>query len=215
MGAPPPNGEAALPHSPVTRRSARRSRLVRRPELLGVVVRRERRNRVRKRDPAQLRSCVDVDVGSDARRIVERSAPNEPDARSRVLAVDRDLTRRAPEDSLLLARAARHVHRQRVTREQLDSVGLDQQVDHESASGLPLAVQAVAAMREERIGCKAVANRPARAATLTKITHELLLEDKALEPAQYPWLPLALHRLAVHQCSSRQDHNHVLRYWSW
>ena len=41
-------------------------------------------------------------------------------------------------------------------------------------------------MREERIGCEAIANRAARAATLTKITHELLLEDKALEPAQSP-----------------------------
>ena len=105
-----------------------------------------------------------------------------------VPAVDRYLTRRAPEYSLLLACAARHVHGLWITREQLDPVGLDQQVDHERASGLPLAVQAVAAMGEERIGREPVANRAAGAATLTKITHELLLEAGVVSPAEYPCL---------------------------
>src|SRR5205807_76127 len=71
---------------------------------------------------------------------------------------------------------ARRVDRLRRVREQLHTVGLDQQVDDECASGLSLAVQAVTAMREERIGRKPVANRSAGAATLTWDAHELLVE---------------------------------------
>src|SRR5207249_1682698 len=68
-----------------------------------------------------------------------------------------------------------NVDRLRIVREQLHSVGLDQQVDHEGASGLPLAVQAMTAMREEWIGRQPVANRSTRATTLTCDAHELLL----------------------------------------
>jgi hypothetical protein len=82
---------------------------------------------------------------------------------------------------LLAAVVARHVNRLRDAREQLDTVSLDQQVDDEGASGLPLAVQAMTAMREERIGRKPVANRSAGATTLTGDAHDLLLEDKAME----------------------------------
>src|SRR5437762_1777469 len=65
--------------------------------------------------------------------------------------------------------------------EQFYPVGLDQQVDDERASGLPLAVKAVTTVREERIGCQPVANRSAGAATLTRNAHDLLLEDRATE----------------------------------
>src|SRR5205809_2235807 len=65
--------------------------------------------------------------------------------------------------------------------EQFYPVGLDQQVDDERASGLPLAVQAVTTVREERIGCQPVANRSAGAATLTRHAQDLLLEDGATE----------------------------------
>src|SRR6266498_3357678 len=68
----------------------------------------------------------------------------------------------------------------------VSTVGFDQQVDDESATGLPLAVQAVTAMCEERIGRKPVANRSAGAATLTWDAHDLLLEDSATESGQYP-----------------------------
>src|SRR4029079_15441174 len=57
---------------------------------------------------------------------------------------------------------ARHVDRLRVAGEELDPVGLDQQVDDEGAAGLALAVQAVAAVDEERIRAEVVADRPAR-----------------------------------------------------
>jgi hypothetical protein len=84
-----------------------------------------------------------------------------------VLAVKRRLAGPTPPDSLDTAIVARHVDRLRIAGGQVDAAGLDQQVDDESASGLALAVQAVTAMREERIGCESVANHSAGAATLT------------------------------------------------
>ena len=137
-----------------------------RPELLWVVVRREGRHGVRKRDPGKLRPRVDVDVRRNARRVVERSAANESRASSRIATEDRNLAGRAAEDPLGCLGAARHVDRYRVVREQLHAIGLDQQVDDEGASGLPLAVEAVAAMDEQRIGREAVPNRATRAAAL-------------------------------------------------
>jgi hypothetical protein len=110
-------------------------------------------------------------VGRDSRRLIEGTAANEPHLGTAVLAEDRHLAGWTTEDPLLASVVARHVDRLRVAREQFHAVGLDQQVDHESASGLPLAVQAVTAMREERIGRKPVANRSAGAATLTWGAH--------------------------------------------
>jgi hypothetical protein len=101
-----------------------------------------------------------------------------------VLAEDRHLATWTTEDPLQAAVVARHVDRLRGARDQLYTVGLDQQVDDESASGLPLAVQAMTAMREERIGRKPVANRSAGATTLTWDAQDPLLEDKAMKSGQ-------------------------------
>jgi hypothetical protein len=117
-------------------------------------------------------------VGRDSRWLIEGAAANEPHLRTAVLAEDRHLAGRTSEDPLVAAVVARHVYWLRDAREQLHTVGLDQQVDDESASGLSLAVQAVTAMREERIGHKPVANRSAGAATLTWGAHVLLPKDK-------------------------------------
>ena len=93
--------------------------------------------------------------GATLRRLVERAAADEPHLGASVLAEDRHLAGRTAEDPLLAAVVARHVDRLRVAGEQLHAVGLDQQVDDEGASGLPLAVQAMTAVREERIGRQA------------------------------------------------------------
>jgi hypothetical protein len=71
---------------------------------------------------------------------------------------------RAAEDPLLGPVVARDGDRLRGAREELRAVGLDQDVDDERASSMRLAVEAVTAVREERIGCEAVANLPAGAA---------------------------------------------------
>jgi hypothetical protein len=82
------------------------------------------------------------------------------------VAEDGDLAVRAAEDRLFAAVVSRHGDRLRRCCEQLDSIGLDQQVDHERAPGLPLTIQAMTAVREERIGCQPVANLSARTAAL-------------------------------------------------
>jgi hypothetical protein len=127
-----------------------------------------------------------VNVGRDPRRLIERTAPNEPDLRSSVLAEERHLAGRTSVDPLLAAVVTRHVDGLWGAGEQLHAIGLDQEVDHKGASGLPLAVQAMTAMREERIGRKPVANRSAGATTLTWDAHDLLPEDKATESGHYP-----------------------------
>ena len=101
---------------------------------------------------------------------------------ARVLAEHRDLARRATPDRLLRAVVARHGDRLRLAREELHAVGLDQHVDDERASGLPLTVQAMTAVNEEWVGRKAVANLSAGAAALTwdAHAHDLLLPDKAM-----------------------------------
>ena len=121
-----------------------------------------------------------MDVGRDFRRVVERAAPNESHSGVSVLAEDCDVAGRAAEDPLRAAVVARHVDRQRGSRKHLHAVGLDQQVDDEGAAGLPLAAQTVTAMREERVGCKPVTDRSARAATFTWHVHGLLLEVRAM-----------------------------------
>jgi hypothetical protein len=107
-----------------------------------------------------------VNVGRHDRRIVERPGADKPDSRARVLAVQRDLARRTTPDLLLLAATPRNVNRDGLACEQLDPICLDQYVDDECASGLPLTVEAVAAVDEERIGCQAVADLAAGATTL-------------------------------------------------
>jgi hypothetical protein len=108
-----------------------------------------------------------VHVGRDSRWLIEGTAANEPHLRTTVLAVDRHLAGWTAEDPLAASVVARHVARLRDAREQLDPVGFDQQVDDEGTPGLPLAAQAMAAMREEWIGQKPVANRSARTTPLT------------------------------------------------
>jgi hypothetical protein len=107
-----------------------------------------------------------VNVGRHGCRLVERASPDETNLEARVLAEDSCLAGWATPDLLLLAAAAGNGDRLRLSGEELDSIGLDQDVDDESAPGLPLTVQAVTAVDEERLGCKAVANRSAGAAAL-------------------------------------------------
>src|SRR5262249_54784504 len=81
-----------------------------------------------------------------------------------VLAEHRDLALGTAIDPLRAAVVARQVDRVRRAGQELDAVGLDQQVDHERAARLALAVQAVAAVRDERLIRQPVADRATRAA---------------------------------------------------
>jgi hypothetical protein len=89
-----------------------------------------------------------MNIGRYPRGPIKRPAANVTQLGASVLAEHRNLAGRTSEDPLFAAVFARHVDRLRDPNEQLDAVGLDHQVDHERASGLPLAVQAMTAMRD-------------------------------------------------------------------
>ena len=81
-----------------------------------------------KRHPSDLRSGEDVHVRRDIGRIVERPAANEAHLAPAVFTKDRDLTARAAKDPLHAAVVPWHLYRLRRSFEDLDTVGLDQQV---------------------------------------------------------------------------------------
>ena len=78
---------------------------------------------------------------------------------------------RTTEDPLRAAVVAWGFDLVRRSREQLQMVSLDQQIDDEGAAGLPLTVQAVAAMNEHRFRAEPVPKRAARAPALTVEAH--------------------------------------------
>jgi hypothetical protein len=107
-------------------------------------------------------------------RIVERTGANETDLARGLLAEDCYLTGRATPNLLLFAAAARDGDRLRLAREKPHPVGFDQQVGDERAPGLPLTVQTMTAMDEQRSGHNPVANGAARAAALKWSAHSHL-----------------------------------------
>src|SRR5690349_20062864 len=82
-----------------------------------------------------------------------------------VAAVEGGLAARTAEDRLRRSVVARNVDGLRLAGHDLDPVGLDKEVDDERATCLALAVQAVAAVDEERLARQPIAHRTARTAT--------------------------------------------------
>jgi hypothetical protein len=109
-------------------------------------------------------------VGRDACRLVERPRADEGHDGIGVATVERDLALRTAKDLLGRAVVARHLDRLGLARRDLDAVSLDQDVDDERATCLPLTIEAVAAVDEERVARQPVADRLTRAATLEKHT---------------------------------------------
>jgi hypothetical protein len=120
-----------------------------RPQLAWVVVDRVRRHALGQTEPTDLGACVDVDVWSDAGRVVQRASAHEPHPRSTVCAEYGDPTARTAEDPLHTAVITRHLDWLWCNCEDLDALRLDQQIDDEGAAGLALAVQAMTAMNEQ------------------------------------------------------------------
>ena len=112
-----------------------------------------------------------MNVGGDRPGLVERPGAHEADFGAPVLAEHRDLARRAAVDPLSAAVVAWDVDGLWLAAQQLHAIGLDQQVDHERATGLPLAVQAVAAVNEHRLGREPIADRSAGATTFAWRAH--------------------------------------------
>jgi hypothetical protein len=104
-----------------------------------------------------------VDIGSNRPRLIKCAATDEEHLRTPILAEERDLAIGTAEDPLPAAIIARNADRLRLSCQNLDVAGLDQQVDHERAARLPLTALAVAAVDEERLRRQAVAHAAARA----------------------------------------------------
>jgi len=90
-----------------------------------------------------------------------------------VNAPDRHFARGAAIDLLRPAAVGRHRDRFEAAGEHGDSVGLDERVEHEGASRLPLAVAAMAAMHEHWRRGEPIAHRPAGASAFQIIGHML------------------------------------------
>src|SRR5690606_7982027 len=107
---------------------------------------------------------MDVHVRLYPMRLVQRADANEsqvgPPA---IVAPERDLAIGTAVDVVWPTAVRRHTDRLRLAPEQRDAVGLDQCIDDEGAACLPLAIQAMAAMNEHRLGGEHVAHRAARA----------------------------------------------------
>ncbi len=89
-------------------------------------------------------------------------------------------------DPLCGAVVARRVDRFGPSGQQLDPVGLHEQVDHERAAGLPLAVQTVTAVHEERLRRQPVADSPAGAPTVQTDTHRSKESKSVSYPVRWP-----------------------------
>src|SRR5262249_17893399 len=109
----------------------------------------------------------DVDVGLDARGVVECPRADEANGNAPPVAAEqRDPAAGTAPDDLVLSRVAWNGDRLGLPGDQLDPIGLDQEVDDERAPGLPLTVEAMAAVDEERLRREPVAHLTARAAAL-------------------------------------------------
>ena len=129
---------------------------------LRVVVDVERRRALRERQPPELRPREDMDVRRDARGS-SRVPPRTKRHRGRLYSLNTATWHSGSGGSAARSRRREARRPAAAPREDLHAVGLDEQVDDEGAPGLPLAVQAVAAVDEHRLGRQPVAERPARA----------------------------------------------------
>ncbi len=91
-----------------------------------------------------------MDIGRDVGWFIQRAAAHEPHLRPGIFAEDRDLAARTSVDPLHAAVVTRRIDRLRRFGDNLDALGLDEEIDNERAAGLALTVQTVAAMNEQR-----------------------------------------------------------------
>jgi hypothetical protein len=92
-----------------------------------------------------------MNLGGDMSRVVQRAAADEPQARATVFAEDGDLAARTTEDRLRATVVPRRIDGLGCSREQLDTLRLDEQIDDEGAAGLTLTVQTMATVNEQRL----------------------------------------------------------------
>jgi hypothetical protein len=130
------------------------------PVVVPAIIFPDRRYTFGQDHPGLLAFGEDVDFGRARARILQRADAHEAEFRSgaRIDAPQRHLAHRAAADPLPLATERRCVDDVRGAGQELDPLGFDQGVEHESGAGLALAPAAVAAVYEQRPAGQAVAN---------------------------------------------------------
>ena len=122
-----------------------------RPKLPGVIVGGEGRDTFRQSDPGELGANINVHVGDQRRRIVKRADADEAKLRDAAVAAPHCyLAGGSAMDFVRTAAISRHGDWFRNAGEQDDPVRLDERVEHEGASSLPLAIEAMTAVHEHR-----------------------------------------------------------------
>src|SRR5262245_22647726 len=102
------------------------------PQLIRIVISFEGRRGAGQTHPWHFRAGVDMHVGLQGRRRIERAHTNKTERRATaILAPERNLTVAAPEDPVRQAAIRWHGDGLRITREELHPIGFDQGIEHE------------------------------------------------------------------------------------
>ena len=129
-----------------------------RPDLLGVIKFPKGRRALGKLNPRQLSASINVDIGSNGRRVVQRSDADEPDlGSSPVVTPNRNPAFAA---AVNVVRTISTGNRDGFQSPTDDPYGgsFDDRIDDKCAAGVPLTIHAVAAMHADRCCQKFVAH---------------------------------------------------------
>src|SRR5436190_21105062 len=142
-----------------------------RPELARLVVIPEDRRSFRQLEPLHFPACEDVHVRLRGARLVERADAHKSEiGLMPIIAPDGGLTLGAAVDIVRSVFASdRHCYG--FAADQLDCLGLDDRIEHERTACQPLAVVAMTAVDEHRMGEELVADGPAGTATSKFLCH--------------------------------------------
>jgi len=141
------------------------------PEFARIVVISKRRRSFRQLEPLHFPAGEDVHVRLQGTRLIEGAdAHKSKIGLVPVVAPDRGLTLGAAMD-IVWSVLAWDRHCYRFAADQLDCLGLDDRIEHERAACQPLAVVAMTAVDEHRMGEELVADGPAGTATSKFLCH--------------------------------------------
>src|SRR5262249_14687280 len=143
---------------------------LRAPDLAARIVLSERARPGRQHDPRLLRLGVDVHVGREAVRLIERADAHEaheiPEA-AIIMTPHGHATGAAARDPLALTAVARCGHELRAPGCELQARRLDERVEHKRTPRLPLTPAAMTTMHDEWAIAQAVAHGPAGTAAVS------------------------------------------------
>lgn len=121
-----------------------------RPELRGIVIRLERGNAIGQSHPRQFRARVDMHIGRECGRLIERAHAHEAQLLApAIIAPERGLAFGTAMDDVRTPAIGRHRNADGLALHH-HAIGLDQRIEHEGRARLPLTILAMTAMHEHR-----------------------------------------------------------------